>query len=335
MPALWFSSAGWAHSALVLGLAALIDRLVGDPWHWPHPVQAMGWLIAQGSRGLLAVLDSPLTQRLGGVVLGLGLVGGSGLMGWGLGGLCRSLWPPLGLAVEVALLGSCFAGRSLALAAYDVLEPLETGNLVTARQRLSRYVGRDTASLDAPEIYRAALETVAENATDGVTAPLFYALVGALVPGLGPLPLALAYKAASTLDSMVGYRRAPYTDLGWFSARSEDLFTWLPCRLTVLTVALLSGRPRWVWHICCRDGPADPSPNAGWSEAAYAAALGVRLGGLNSYQGQPQRKPYLGEPLRPIQRPVIEAALALTRHTFLLWLILGMGSLVGLNSASI
>jgi len=258
---------------------------------------------------------------------------GSGLVGWGMGALGRGIWPPLGLAVEVGLVGSCFAGRSLALAAHDVLEPLEIGNLATARQRLSRYVGRDTDDLDAADIYRAVLETVAENATDGVTAPLFYALVGALVPGLGPLPLALAYKAASTLDSMVGYRRAPYTHLGWFSARSEDVLTWLPCRLTVLTVALLSGQPGRVWRICCRDGPTDPSPNAGWSEAAYAAALGVQLGGLNHYQGQPQRKPVLGEALRPIQGPVIEAALTLTRHVFLLWLALGLALLGWLNGA--
>jgi adenosylcobinamide-phosphate synthase len=185
---------------------------------------------------------------------------------------------------------------------------------------LSQYVGRDTEKLTEPEILRAVLETVTENATDGVTAPLFYAIVGAFFPGVGSVALALAYKAASTLDSMVGYRQEPYTDLGWFSAKLEDVLTWLPCRLTVMTLALLSGRPQKVWYLCQRDAIKDLSPNSGWSECAYAAILGVQVGGTNWYQGIAKDKPLLGEPVNPITVAKIYEALRLTRYCFLLWL---------------
>jgi adenosylcobinamide-phosphate synthase len=226
----------------------------------------------------------------------------------------------LGITVESILLASCFAGRSLRNAATDVLRPLQANEVEEARSVLSRYVGRDTENLSEPEILRAVLETVTENATDGVMAPLFYALIGAALPGIGSVPLTLAYKAASTLDSMVGYREAPYTYLGWFSARVEDLLTWLPCRLTVLTLALLSGRPLQIWRLCQRDAPKDPSPNSGWSECAYAAALGVQVGGVNWYRGVAKHKPLLGDAISPITPQVINQALQLTRHCFLFWL---------------
>ena len=131
---------------------------------------------------------------------------------------------------------------------------------------------------------------------------------------------------------MVGYREAPYTELGWFSARLEDGLTWLPCRLSVVTIALLSGRPRHVLRQCARDAGADPSPNAGWSECAYAAALGVQLGGPNTYRGQLKVKPLLGDATRPITDEVIAAALGLTRQSFLVGLIAGIVGLVAFGS---
>jgi adenosylcobinamide-phosphate synthase len=164
------------------------------------------------------------------------------------------------------------------------------------------------------------LETVTENATDGVMAPLFYTIVGAFIPVIGAVPLALAYKASSTLESMVGYKELPYTYLGWFSARWEDGFTWLPCRLTVITLSLLSLKPVNVWRICRRDAIKDPSPNSGWSECAYAAVLGVQLGGINWYRGVAKEKPLLGDAIYPITPDSIDQALQLTRYAFLLWL---------------
>ncbi|MBD1909640.1 MULTISPECIES: adenosylcobinamide-phosphate synthase CbiB [unclassified Leptolyngbya] len=302
-----------------LGIAALLDYLIGDPWGWLHPVQVMGWVIGQYSRWVLKTFDNPAAQRIAGVGLTLLLVVGSGAIAWLIIIAAHQLHPFFGLAVQSVLLASCFAGRSLRAAAEDVLRPLDAGDLETARLTLSRYVGRDTAQLSETEVRRAVLETVTENATDGVMGPLFWAIAGLFLP-TGPAPLALAYKAASTLDSMVGYREAPYTYLGWSSARFEDGLTWIPCRLAVLTIALLSGRPGHVLRICRRDAPQDPSPNAGWSECAYAAALGVQVGGTNVYRGIVKQKPLLGDGTQPITTQIIHQAMRLTRWAFLGWL---------------
>ncbi len=345
-------------SAAVLLLAACLDYLIGDPWGWPHPVRVMGWLISQFTQFVLkgwncedngekaregekfssqsltnqsipdkSYFSLPEWQRRGaGILLGVGLIIGSGLAGWLIVRGANWIHPLVGIAVESILLASCFAGRSLRAAAVDALQPLAAGQLAQARSSLSQYVGRDTEKLDEPEILRAILETVTENATDGVTAPLFYAIVGVFLPGVGSVPLALAYKAASTLDSMIGYRREPYTDLGWFSAKLEDILTWLPCRLTVITLALLSGKPLDVWRLCLRDAPKDPSPNSGWSECAYAAVLGVQVGGTNWYQGVAKHKPLLGNPVHPITSTKIYQALRLTRSCILIWLSLAIAA---------
>ncbi len=315
-------------SQLVLLLAACLDYLIGDPWNWWHPVKGMGWAISQYTHLVGKRLQSPFALKLAGVGLAVGLITGSGLVAWTIAWLAKSIHPIFGLAVESILLASCFAGRSLRDAAQDVLISLQSSDLVAARTRLSRYVGRDTENLTEPEILRAVLETVTENATDGVLAPLFYAIVGAFIPGVGSVPLAIAYKAASTLDSMVGYREAPYTDLGWFSAKTDDVLTWFPCRLVVLTLALLSGKPIAVWRICRRDAPKDPSPNSGWSECAYAAVLGVQVGGLNYYRGVAKPKPLLGEARQAITPAHIYKALNLTRICFLLWLAITTVSLM-------
>lgn len=311
--------------------AALVDFVVGDPWGWPHPVQLMGGAIALYSKAALAKARAPWQMKLLGVGLAGLLIGGVGLLSWlGLQAL-RQISPLLAWSAEVILLASCFAGRSLRQAADDVLQPLNRSlpnglpdvDLPEARKRLAMYVGRDTDALSSEEVRRAILETASENAVDGVFAPLFYAILGATWGFAAPL--ALAYKAASTLDSMVGYKEAPYNDLGWFSARFEDGLTWLPCRISVLAIALLSGKPAHVLRLCRRDAPADPSPNAGWSECAYAAALGVRLGGANTYGGKLKMKPFLGNAERPITDTAIAQAYQLTRQGFLLGLGMGIG----------
>ena len=307
-------------TSAVLVFAALLDYLIGDPWGWPHPVRVMGWVISRLSKLALQYCQSPLSQRLAGIFLGIIVIIGSGLVGWIIVQAAKSVHPLLGIAVESILLASCFAFKSLRNAAIEVLQPLSNGELESARQVLSNYVGRDTANLSPAEILRAVLETVTENATDGVMAPLFYTIIGAFIPVIGAAPLALAYKASSTLDSMVGYKEAPYTYLGWFSARWEDGLTWLPCRLTVITLSLLSLKPVKVWQICRRDAIKDPSPNSGWSECAYAAILGVQMGGINWYRGVAKEKPLLGDAIYPITPDSIDQALQLTRYAFLLWL---------------
>ncbi len=318
-----------APEAAVLLAAALLDFIVGDPWSWPHPVQAMGKVISTYSQWILKQPLSRKLMKLGGVGLACLLIGGSGGLVWFfLEYLERwSIW--IQGATAVVLLASCFAGRSLRKAAEEVLHLLAAGDLAAARKTLAMYVGRDTDRLSDREIQRAILETASENAIDGVLAPLFYALVGAFLGGVsGSASMAIAYKAASTLDSMVGYREAPYTDLGWFSARLEDGLTWLPCRLSVFTIALLSGHPKQVIALCWRDARADPSPNAGWSECAYAAALGVQLGGPNTYRGQLKIKPYLGNANRDITPEIVIEALRLTRWSFLSQLAVGIGGML-------
>ncbi len=307
-------------AAVVLLLAASLDYLLGDPRGWLHPVQVIGWIVSHCTQLAIDRCKDRWQRRLAGIILGMGLIIGSGLGGWLLVRGATWVHPFLGIGVETIVLASCFAGRSLRVAAIDVLQPLGSGEIEVARSQLSQYVGRDTENLSEAEILRAVLETVAENTTDGVTAPLFYAIVGAFLPGIGSVPLALAYKAASTLDSMIGYRKEPYSDLGWFSAQLEDRLTWLPCRLTVLTLALLSRKPQQVWHLCRRDGIKDPSPNSGWSECAYAAVLGVQLGGTNVYGGVVKHKPLLGDPIQAIAPEKIYQALQLTRSCFLIWL---------------
>ncbi|WP_293157322.1 MULTISPECIES: adenosylcobinamide-phosphate synthase CbiB [unclassified Microcoleus] len=338
----------------VLILAAVLDYSIGDPWGWPHPVQAMGWAIDRYTRFVFNICNNPadkmsrsgdrppgerhqLVLRCAGTILAIGLIIGSYTVSWSIVVAASWVHPVLGIALQTILLASCFAGRSLRAAAEDVLAPLNVGDLVKARERLSLYVGRDTENLSEPEILRALLETVTENAVDGVTAPLFYGLVGFALPHLlltvidrpiapdsmwhlAIVPCAIAYKAASTLDSTVGYKEAPYTDLGWFSAKLEDVLTWIPCRLTVITLALISGKPIYVWQICQRDAVKDASPNSGWSECAYAAILGVQLGGTNSYRGVIKHKPLLGEPQSAIAPKKIDRALQLTRYCFLIWL---------------
>jgi adenosylcobinamide-phosphate synthase len=311
-------------AALVLILAAIIDYLIGDPRGWLHPVQVTGWFIFYVTELTLKFCQQKWLRRFVGICLGIGLIAGSGAIASLIIRGSNLLAPWLSLVLEIIMLASCFAGKSLRDAAVDVLQPLWAKDLATARSKISQYVGRDTANLSEQEILRATLETVAENTIDGVTAPLFYAIIGAFLPGVGSVPLAIAYKAASTLDSSIGYLREPYIDIGWFSAQLEDRLTWFPCRLTVLTLGLLSGKPRRVWQICQRDGVKDPSPNSGWSEAVFAAILGVQLGGENIYAGVVKNKPLLGDAIDEITPAKVESALVLMRYCFLIWLAIGL-----------
>jgi adenosylcobinamide-phosphate synthase len=309
-----------SHSLSILFIAAYLDYLIGDPWGWLHPVQIMGWIIDRFTQTTLKYCHQPYLRRMAGVLLFWGLILGTGGVSWLVIYACEWVHPGLSIAVQSIALASCFAGRSLRQAAEDVLSAVDAEDLSLARSKLRMYVGRDTDKLSIAEIDRAIFETITENAIDGVMAPLFYAIVGLFIPLIGAVPLVMAYKAASTLDSMVGYRREPYADLGWFSAKSEDFLTWIPCRLSVLTLSLLSGKVLTVWRLCLRDANQDPSPNSGWSECAYASALGVQVGGINYYRGQIQEKPLLGDDLQPITSAIIQQSLKLTRNNFLLWL---------------
>jgi adenosylcobinamide-phosphate synthase len=268
--------------------AFLLDLAFGDPRWMPHPVRGMGWLAARLEEVLR---PSPLPLRLSGTLAALLVVGLSVAAAWALVAVAGAVHPLAGKAVSVAIMYSCFATRDLADHALAVLEPLSAGDLEGARTRVSWMVGRDTELLDAAGVALAATESVAENTVDGVTAPIFYALL------LGPLGV-VAYKAASTLDSTFGYRNERYMEFGWASARFDDLVNVIPARLTVFAIALAAAVAKLrVFDIfrAVRKGAAlHESPNAGYPESAFAGALGVMFCGERSYGGVQEMAPLLG-----------------------------------------
>ncbi len=324
---------------LLLLLACGLDRLVGDPRWCPHPVQVMGMAIA-GLRRMVESLagSSPRRLRLGGLLLTLLVVAGSGLVGRGIEVLARQD-PILGTPLLLLGLASALAGGSLVRAVRAVLRALP--DLPLARARLAWIVGRQVSGLPRGEILRAAAETAAENAVDGLFAPLFWMLVGAALSTLnpqlpGPLALAWAYKASSTLDSMLGYRHGRLRWLGTAGARLDDLLTWLPTRLVAVTLPLAAGRPRQTGRLllaALRDGGRDPSPNAGVSEAAFAHGAGVRLGGANTYADGVRIKPILAATGRPADVEGVELILALGERLELLWLLVALPGLAAMESA--
>ncbi len=300
-------------------LAMLLDLLLGDPRWLPHPVQGIGWLAQRAEAPLRRLIPN---QRLAGVVAVVWVVGSTTLVGLGLLKGAALLHPLLGDLVAILLLYTCLATRSLHDHALAVYRPLKAGDMAAAQQRVSWLVGRDTEQLDEAEVTRAAVESVAENTVDGCTAPLLYACLA------GPLG-ALAYKAISTLDSTFGYKNERYLQFGWGSARLDDLANLIPSRLTaLLTVAaafVLRLRAGNAWRIFWRDRHNHPSPNGGQIEATVAGALGVQLGGVNSYFGQPSRRPLMGDPLQPL------AARHILQAVQLMWLGYGLTAVLGIG----
>ncbi len=211
-----------------------------------------------------------------------------------------------GMVIWVVLGSTTLAGRDLWDHAMRVHRALRMGSLVSARVEVGRLVGRDTADLSEEEIVRATVESVSENTSDGIVAPLIYLALG------GPA-CAMAYKAISTLDSMVGYRNDRYRDFGWASARADDLVNWVPARLTAVAMSIAAtirlGTGVSAWKICRRDAWRHPSPNSGWPEAAMAGALGVQLGGGNVYDGVLEVRARLGDPITPCSMALIPVAL--------------------------
>ena len=290
-----------AHAGEVAA-ALLVDAALGEPPERLHPTVWMGRAISVFEEPALR-LKSPGARRSAGVLLALSLPTLVFLsVRAALGVAPRRLRRTLG----GLLISTTISMRGLARAAAAVERELHAGRLETARVRVGEFVGRDTAGLSEAEVCRAAVESVAENTGDGVVAPMLYGLL------LGA-PGALAYRAVNTLDSMVGYKVHPYEDLGWASARLDDLANLLPSRTTALAAAALSGRPATTLQAAREYGPLTSSPNAGWAEAAFAGALGLRLGGTNAYDGVKKEGPVLGDG-RPPEPGDIRRAVRLMRR---------------------
>ncbi|MDN0110657.1 adenosylcobinamide-phosphate synthase CbiB [Yersinia mollaretii] len=300
-------------------VAFLLDSWLGDPPHWPHPVRWIGNLITWLQRGIRAVCHSERSLKWGGALLWLLVVGVTWLVSWGFLALMTQIHPWLGWLAQVWMIYTLLAGRCLSDAARHVFEALQTGSLAQSREKLSWIVGRDTSQLEKPQITRAVVETVAENSVDGVIAPLFFLMLG------GP-PLAMAYKAVNTLDSMVGYKTPKYRAIGYVSARMDDLANWLPARLSWLLLSAAAGLIRADYRQALRIGWRDryqhASPNCAWSEATVAGALGVRLGGPNHYFGERVEKPWIGDDRREIALEDIPRSINLMRMASLLALLL-------------
>jgi len=298
----------------IIGAAFILDLLLGDPAGWSHPVRWMGRAIEHFEPKFRQL--TPRTGRAG-ALFALSLILGTFLLAWLAIVLAGWLHPAAGIALEVILLFFCISVRSLEKAALAVYTALRHEGLKGGRAAVAMIVGRETAELDEPEVIRATVETVAENLVDGVLSPLFYAL-------LGGVPLALAFKMINTLDSMVGYKNETYREFGRAAARIDDAANYIPARLSVLFIALaaqLTTKRGWpALRIGFRDGRKHTSPNAGFSEAAFAGALEIRLGGPGTYHGRLVEKPYLGAEYRTAVTEDIPRACRLMVITSLLWM---------------
>ncbi|SFL38649.1 adenosylcobinamide-phosphate synthase CbiB [Pelosinus propionicus] len=272
--------------------AILIDSLLGDPRSSLHPVVMIGNCIAFGERKLLNPQYSHRLKKITGMLLVILVLGITYGVTWWILKLLSQIHPWAEFVGGALLLSLTISPNSLAKAGNEIYHYLVSGDLKQARFKVGWIVGRDTDKLTVPEITRATVETIAENIVDGVISPLFYFIVGGV-------PLAFLYRAVNTLDSMVGYKNDKYKDFGMCAARVDDLFNYIPARLTALFILLATivlrfnfiGASKTIW----KDAKKHPSPNSGLSEAAVAGALGIRLGGLNFYGGIASQRAYMGE----------------------------------------
>lgn len=283
----------WSLGAMLAGFA--LDWLFGDPYSLPHIVRFMGSLISALEKPLRRIFSN--NDRLGGVALVILVILISSGIPLVITGFCYRLFPPLGFALESFLCYQLIAAKSLKDESMKVYHSLLEGDIDGARKNVSMIVGRDTSVLDEDGIARAAVETVAENASDGVAAPLMYIM-------LGGAALGCLYKAVNTMDSMVGYKNDKYIDFGRFAAKTDDVLNYIPARLCallmIISAYLLGFDGKNAHRIWRRDRFNHASPNSAQTESACAGALGLRLAGPAVYFGITHEKPYIGDELREI-----------------------------------
>lgn len=283
---------------LMLG-GFILDGIFGDPAWLVHPVVIMGKAITALEKFLRKRLpNTPEGERLGGRILAMALPVGTLLITGGVCWLFYRISPILGFAIELLWCAQALAAKGLAQESTNVYRELVKGDLPASRRAVSRIVGRDTAELTSEGVTKAAVETVAENASDGVIAPLFYMM-------LGGAPLALVYKAINTMDSMVGYKNEKYLNFGRAAAKLDDAANYLPSRIAALlwiaSAALTGNDAKSAWQIWRRDRRKHASPNSAQTESACAGALNVQLAGPATYFGKYCDKPTIGDAVRAIE----------------------------------
>jgi adenosylcobinamide-phosphate synthase len=323
---------------VLIGLA--IDAAIGDPEWLPHPIRLIGYSISK--------LENTLRKKFGsnernlyfaGILLATLITGGFALLGLFIMFLLAQLdimfvapinkWfregaasiPFFSVIIGGIICGFFFSWRSLGEEAEKIEKSLAQNKFSEARKALSMIVGRDTADLSEHEIIRATVETVAENSVDGGISPVFFAM-------LGGVPALIFFKAASTLDSMVGYKNETFRKIGWASAKLDDLLNFLPARLAAILIPLAAlltlQNPVRSFYIALRDHSRHPSPNSGWGESLFAGALGIQLGGPATYQGVASKKPLIGDPLKELKQSHIKQALQLLYTTEMIVLIINV-----------
>jgi len=276
--------------ALLIALALVLDLLLGDP-HWlPHPARMIGAAISRGEAMLHT--GDPAVDLRGGAVLAIAVVALSAAAAWIVIAIFERIHPALGALAAMLVAWTTLAVRGLDSAAREVQDALAGHDEEAARRAMPALVGRDPQSLDSAAMIRATVESVAENSSDGVIAPLLFLFVA------GPVG-AVAYKAMNTLDSMIGHRDERYAHFGQFAARLDDVANWIPARATALCIMAAAEvwlrRGREAYAICRRDAGKHLSPNAGYPEAAMAGGLGIQLGGPAIYEGETIERATLGE----------------------------------------
>ena len=303
-------------SASLLLSAFLLDLAAGDPRWFPHPVVLMGKFISK-SESLLWT-GKAWRDLISGIAVSLALLALAVGATWALLYFLTFLPPLIAFVLTAGLASTTLATRGLLDAITRIETPLRLGNLVEARENLGHIVGRDTSALNEDKVLRASLESLAENTSDGIVAPLFYLF-------LGGIPLAMAYKAVNTLDSMIGYRTERYFYFGRFAARLDDVANFIPARLTallmVIATLLVKLNPGPALRVLRRDHANHLSPNAGYPEAALAGALGIRLGGPSVYFGKEVWKPTMGDDTTPVNIEMLKEARSLCLVTAILSLV--------------
>ena len=308
----------WSLAALILGFG--IDLVVGDPHGFPHPVVLIGKLIDALEHGLRKLLPkAAFGEKVAGALLWIFVVLVSSLIPALMLWFCHGINPWLRLGVESIMCWQILATKSLRDESMKVYHALESGDIIKSRNAVSMIVGRDTAELDDAGVTRAAVETVAENTSDGIVAPLIFLAIGGA-------PLGFFYKAVNTMDSMLGYVEPPYKNIGLVPAKMDDVVNFIPARISALLMlvagAILRLDIKNGWKIFCRDRFNHASPNSAQTESVCAGLLRLRLAGDVWYHGVRHKKKYIGDALREIEHEDIPRAGRLLYVTALLALLL-------------
>jgi adenosylcobinamide-phosphate synthase len=306
-------------------LALLVDRVVGDPTWLPHPVVIMGKYIRTFERRANHwARGSASGLRWRGVALTLTTTCGAALVTAFIGWAARQVSPAFGTFVNIWLISTTIAWKGLAQAGKDVHQALSSNGLDAGRRAVGMIVGRDTETMSETDVVRATVETLAENIVDAIVAPVLFA-------ALGGAPLAMFYRAANTLDAMVGYKNERFQHFGWGSARLDDVLNYVPARVTVCLMYLalcVRHRPALsAWRVMRRDAHKHPSPNSGLPEAMMAGGLSVQLGGWNLYGGIPSFRAHLGDAVKPLVSECIPEAVEVVNDTA--WILLSLVTLGG------